>query len=138
MPTFRFVVEGASLAAARAVPGVHVDTIVDRSSAATAVLAAVAGRDLVLRCDAPDKVVDELLDDLARLGTVVHEPAVRLTPQQGELLAQLRDGHSLGEAARALHISRRTADRRLASARTTLGVRTTTEAVIAARQAGLL
>ena len=47
-------------------------------------------------------------------------------------LELLAEGRSLGNAAATLHISRRTADRRLAAARRALGVRTTTEALLLA------
>ena len=47
------------------------------------------------------------------------------------LLALLAKGRSLSEAAAALYLSRRTADRRLAAARIVLGVATTVEALLA-------
>jgi DNA-binding NarL/FixJ family response regulator len=43
----------------------------------------------------------------------------------------LAEGKALGRAAEELHLSCRTADRRLASARDKLGVATTAEAVVA-------
>jgi DNA-binding CsgD family transcriptional regulator len=48
---------------------------------------------------------------------------------QRRLLELLAQGMTVGEAARRVFVSRRTADRRLAEARIALGVRTTTEAV---------
>ena len=48
----------------------------------------------------------------------------------------LAAGMSVADASRTLFISRRTADRRLAAARITLGVRTTAEAVVAWSRAG--
>jgi DNA-binding NarL/FixJ family response regulator len=53
------------------------------------------------------------------------------------LLAHLVGGATLGAAAKALHVSRRTADRRLASARRALNAASTAEAVVMARQAGI-
>jgi DNA-binding NarL/FixJ family response regulator len=52
-----------------------------------------------------------------------------LDAEQVELLELLAAGYSLAEAARTLHLSPRTAARRVGAARTTLGVRTTVEAV---------
>jgi hypothetical protein len=46
-------------------------------------------------------------------------------------LAQLTEGRSLAQAARLLHLSQRTAERRLAAARKALGARTTAEALLA-------
>jgi DNA-binding CsgD family transcriptional regulator len=54
-----------------------------------------------------------------------------LTAEERDLLALLADGQTLGAAARSLHLSRRTADRRLAGARAKLGVASTAEAVVA-------
>lgn len=106
--------------------------------AAAAVLAAVDGAGLVVSARAPRAILDQLLDDLRRLGDVDHRPAVsepRLQDDERALLELLAKGLSLGDAARRLHISRRTADRRLASARRAFGVSTTAEAVVRARLA---
>jgi DNA-binding CsgD family transcriptional regulator len=75
----------------------------DTTDAAEALLAAVAGAGLIVHAQADRDVIYRLVDDLRRLG----------------------------EAAAELHLSRRTADRRLASARDKLGVATTPEAVVA-------
>ena len=56
-------------------------------------------------------------------------PDLDADPDEQRVLTLLRDGLAVGEAAQELHISRRTADRRLAAARTKLGVGTTAEAV---------
>lgn len=58
-------------------------------------------------------------------------PTSTLTHDEQRVLSLLREGLAVGEAAHELHISRRTADRRLAAARTKLGVATTAEAVVA-------
>jgi len=56
--------------------------------------------------------------------------AAELTPEGLRLLGLLVEGFSLGEAAGSLHLSRRTADRRLAAARRALGAATTAEALV--------
>ena len=54
------------------------------------------------------------------------------------ILALLAEGLTLGEAATELGLSRRTADRRLAAARTALGTNRTTAAIARARALGWL
>lgn len=108
----------------------------DAEDAARALLAAVWGAGLVVHAQAPRDVVDRLVDDLRRLGPVEHrlaEPDRRdaLTRDEERLLDLLKGGATLGEAAAKLHLSRRTADRRLASARAKLGAATTAEAIVA-------
>ena len=109
--------------------------------AALAVLAAVNGERLVLLAAAEREVIDRLCDDLRRLGTLDHHVGApagpRLAPDERELLAHLVGGATLGAAARALHISPRTADRRLAAARAALGARSTAEAVALATKLGI-
>jgi DNA-binding CsgD family transcriptional regulator len=118
-----------------------VGTVAGPDDAAAAVLCAVAGARLVVLATAEREVIDRLVDDLRRLGTVEHlvgdADADGLTGDERRLLGLLLGGATLGQAARQLHISRRTADRRLASARERLGARTTPEAVAAAARAGL-
>jgi DNA-binding CsgD family transcriptional regulator len=120
----------------RGEPGIVCAGIVeDAAGAAGALLAAIGGAGLLVEARAGRELVDRLVDDLRRLGRVEHrvhesdEPA--LTREERELLALLAEGTTLGVAARTLHVSRRTADRRLASAREKLGVATTAEAVVA-------
>jgi DNA-binding NarL/FixJ family response regulator len=55
-----------------------------------------------------------------------------LDEEQRRLLALLAHGLSVPEAARRLHLSRRTAERRLAEARAALGATTNAEAVLRA------
>jgi DNA-binding NarL/FixJ family response regulator len=109
--------------------------VVDEVSAAEALLAAVAGAGLVVEARAPREILDRLVDDLRRLGRVDHrttEPETPLlTREERALVALLAGGATVGEAARQLHVSRRTADRRLAAVRAKLGVATTAEAVVA-------
>jgi DNA-binding CsgD family transcriptional regulator len=109
--------------------------VVDAADAAEALLAAVAGAGLVVHARAERAVTDRLVDDLRRLGPVEHrtnEPESRpaLTPDERRLLDRLADGQTLGWAAADLNLSRRTADRRLASARKKLGAATTAEAIV--------
>ena len=135
------VVEASERAFAAAVrelggQGVFTGAVRDASEAAEALLAAVGGAGLVVHALADRKVIDRLVDDLRRLGPVDHrtaEPASGpgLTADERRLLGRLAEGRTLGEAAAELHLSRRTADRRLASAREKLGVATTAEAVVA-------
>jgi DNA-binding NarL/FixJ family response regulator len=109
--------------------------VADNADAEAALLAAVSGSGLVVDATAPRDVIDRLCSDLRTLGPVEHRLARRVRPaltrEQRELLALLAEGLSLGEAADRLHLSRRTADRRLAAARAALGVATTVEAVAA-------
>lgn len=60
-----------------------------------------------------------------------------ISEQEAALLRLLLTGMTLGETARTLHLSRRTADRRLASARRALGADNTTQALVIARHGSL-
>lgn len=142
------VLEAAALADADAVAREAGDVVVlgvgDQQAAVAAVLEAVRGADLVVTATANRDVIDQLCDDLRRLGTVEHRvepragrPTPTLSSDEQALLAALLGGASLGEAAAALHLSRRTADRRLAGARRALGASSTAEALVLAAQAGL-
>jgi DNA-binding CsgD family transcriptional regulator len=111
--------------------------------AADALTAAMAGQGLVVRVDAPRDVLDRFLGDLRHLGLVeVWSGPVaatpRLEPEDRAILGLLAEGHTLGEAAALLGLSRRTADRRLARGRLALGARRTTEAIVLARRLGWL
>ena len=100
-----------------------------------AVQAALRGYSVVAVNRAPRDVADRLYEDLRRFGRL----QVRSRPQptlddgladeERNLIELLAGGMSLGEAASALHLSRRTADRRLASARLALGASTTPELI---------
>ncbi len=88
-------------------------------------------------------MIDRLIDDLRRLASVDHQvgPATDVPEaddQIRELLGLVAEGLSLGEAAAILGLSRRTADRRLAVARRTLGTGRTTEAIARAARLGWL
>lgn len=121
--------------------------ITDQRDAQSAVLAALAGAHLVVVTAADREVIDMLCEDLRRLGALDHRvgdlgvgPAAAV-PGLGDaeraLLECLLRGDSLGQAASALHLSRRTADRRLAAARRALGATTTAEALAIAVRIGL-
>lgn len=120
---------------------VCVGRVTDAGQAGQAVLAAIAGARLVVEAAAPRDVVDELCDDLRRIGEVDHRiGASSDTPLSAEsraLVELLLAGATVGEAARKLHISRRTADRRLAAARDALKAESTAEALRAAARLGV-
>lgn len=112
-------------------------TVEDPGSAALAVLAVLEGTGLLIDARADRGTVDQLCDDLRRLGHLDHrlgDPRPLLSPEERRLLDLLSDGITLGEAASQLHLARRTADRRLVAARTKLGVETTTQAIAAHRR----
>ena len=114
----------------------------DADAAQRAVLAAVAGAGLIVEATAAREVLDRLCDDLRHLGSLDHRvgevaEGERLSAEERALLELLLAGASLGEAARQLHVSRRTAERRLAAARRALGVTTSSQAVVLARRMGL-
>ena len=98
----------------------------DAESAAIALRMALRGDELLVHAAADRAVLDRLYDDLRRTGPVtvrtspraVETLASRLTDEQRALLRLLAEGRSLHETAAELHISPRTADRRLADART--------------------
>jgi len=113
--------------------------------ATAALLSALDGFGLFVRTSADDAIVDRLVDDLRRLGPVHHDTLssaapvdAPITAEGSAILAFLADGHTLGEAATRLGLSRRTADRRLAEARAALGVTRTTEAIAWAARKGWL
>jgi DNA-binding NarL/FixJ family response regulator len=109
------------------------------SDAALAVLAAARGAGVVVSVRSRDEVLERLLDDLHCLGGVEllppedPSPLAGLTVEQWCLLVLLSRGRTVTEAARVLHLARRTAVRRLAEARAVLGVATNLEAVIVVR-----
>lgn len=121
---------------------VCIGRVATAADASAAVLCAVAGARLVVDAVADREVIDRLCDDLRRLGELEHRvgpevPAPALTGEERALLGRLLGGASLGDAARELHLSRRTADRRLASARLALGANSTSEALLLAARAGV-
>ena len=100
---------------------------------ADAVLAALSGAGVVADAGTGRRLAELLCDNFRRLGPVEHRWEqsgwVVLTSDECRLLDLLAAGRTLGEAAGQLHLARRSADRRLAAARTRLGVATTSAAV---------
>jgi DNA-binding NarL/FixJ family response regulator len=128
---------------------VAVGVVGDREAAEAALLCAVRGAGLVVTLDQDRSWAPGFLHDLARLEPARAAPAApaadgddagsgtagggvaTLTAEQCDLLDLLAAGHSIAEAARLRYLSLRTANRRVADARATLGVPTTREAVLA-------
>jgi DNA-binding CsgD family transcriptional regulator len=102
-----------------------------------AVLAAARGAGVVAVCDPETPIGRALVDDLSRLGPVhlgpgeTAEAVADLIPEQRALLDRLAAGDTIAAAAAAEFLSLRTANRRIAEARSMFGVRTTREAVLA-------
>ena len=117
----------------RAATGTTVVTVTDEASAAAALRLALTGRPVTIHAVAPRAILDVLYDDLRRLTSVEVRsgPALAddLTADERAVLSLLAAGRSVAEAAEALHLSLRTAERRLAAARLKLGAATTLEAV---------
>jgi hypothetical protein len=108
----------------------------DLESAQLAVLAAARGAGVVAVCDPESAAGRALIDDLSRLGPVHRgidgsDLIANLIPEQRALLDRLAAGDTIAAAAAAEFLSLRTANRRIAEARTLFGVRTTREAVLA-------
>jgi DNA-binding NarL/FixJ family response regulator len=126
--------------------------VADIETLRLAVLAAARGAGVVAIAETGSDLGRALLADLARIGPVRRDPdeparhAIEdalppgpaagdggppLTPEQRALLERLANGETIAAAAAAEFLSLRTANRRIAQARQTLGVRTTREAVLA-------
>ena len=112
-------------------------TVQNEADAGGAILAALGGVSIRVDAGTDPILVERIQGDLRRLG---RDDAITLEPvtatldlaADGEgLLGLLVEGLSLGEAAGSMHLSRRTADRRLRAARVALGVATTAEALLA-------
>jgi DNA-binding NarL/FixJ family response regulator len=117
----------------------RVGSVADAASAGLAVLAVLDGAGVVVHAIAARDVVDRMLDDLRHLGRVDHRTGTgsnAVSPEARAILGRLAAGGTLGDAAHELHLSRRTADRRLAEARRALGVERTVEAIARARRLG--
>jgi DNA-binding NarL/FixJ family response regulator len=113
-------------------------TVGNDESAAASLRIAMRGTAILVHAVATRTTLDRLYEDLRRLGPVVvrtgvSPPAARalLDHDEASLLRLLASGMTLREAALELHISPRTADRRLAGARAKLNATTTIEAVAA-------
>jgi DNA-binding CsgD family transcriptional regulator len=118
-------------------------TVTSAEEAAAALLGAIAGAGLVIQVDAERVLVERLCDDLRRFGPVDYRTQAAparsvLSAEERILLELLAQGRTLGEAALQANLSRRTADRRVASAREKLGVGSTSEALVRLRRSGRL
>ncbi len=115
-------------------------TVSDEVEAKNALWALVRGCALVVAV--VEASPPTFMEDLTRAGEVHRPdrphsaPSVALGADESALLALLADGLSVGEAASRLYLSLRTAQRRLASARATLGVATNRQAVLAWSRCG--
>jgi DNA-binding NarL/FixJ family response regulator len=114
--------------------------VTDPDTLHLAVLAAARGAAIIALTDPTTDTGRALTDDLARIGPVTHgtatptgtdTPTAELLPEQRALLDRLAAGDTIAAAAAAEFLSLRTANRRIAEARTHFGVRTTREAVLA-------
>jgi DNA-binding NarL/FixJ family response regulator len=117
--------------------------VASADDAAEALMAALAGAGVVILGRAKPEILDHLLGDLRHVGEVEHrrQPSPPPGPVSGEgraIMRLLAAGETLGQAARQLGLSRRTADRRLADARRALGAERTAEALARARRLGWL
>jgi hypothetical protein len=107
---------------------VCVGTVAAPASYAAAIDLTLRGADVV--ADVADELVDAFLDELARAGlTPWTPPAGKLGNGTRTLLDELAGGASIAAAARRCHMSERSAHRRLADARVTLGLTTTAEVI---------
>jgi hypothetical protein len=100
-------------------------TVHEPADAKRVVLTALDGTGVLVRADAPPLVVDDLVDDLRRIRPVLVANADTVVPLETEtwrLLHSLVHGATLAVAARSLHMSSRTANRRITGARDVFGV----------------
>ena len=104
----------------------------DEAAARAALVARARGAGVVVTIGMEATPRRRFLEDLEKLGPVAAAPPAGplLSPVQQELLARLAAGATVTDAAAELSVSRRTANRLLADARTRLGVDTTAEAVL--------
>ncbi|MHB1139640.1 MAG: hypothetical protein ACYC2O_11850 [Microthrixaceae bacterium] len=142
-------VDGIAAGLSAVLRGVAVAFVVPADPTVAELLADELGRALrIADADGHSTVTGEVLtaslqDPSATEGTHRAAPAprpgpaaVELDPETLELLAVLAGGASTAEAAAAVHVSLRTAERRLTAARRALGVRSTAELVRAVMGAG--
>lgn len=112
--------------------------VADEDAAAVALFSAIEGVGLLVDASTAERrVVDRLCDDLRRIGHLDHRVSASgplLDEEERAVMDLLAGGSTLGAAATALHLSRRSADRRLASARTKLGASATGAAIAAYRR----
>lgn len=111
--------------------------VADERDAARALSAAVAGSGVLAVVPVGAAIGDVLCDDLSRVGPVDDRrrgtaPPV-LDADERAVVVRLLAGDALPDVAAALHLSLRTAERRVASARAAYGVTTTAALLAAAR-----
>ncbi len=107
---------------------VCVGPVTDDASHAAALDAALRGAEIV--ADVSAEREQAFLDDLVRAGLVPWTPPVdQLDDVTTALLESLMNGASVAQAARACHLSARSAHRRLADARRRIGVTTNAQAI---------
>jgi DNA-binding NarL/FixJ family response regulator len=118
-------------------PVVCLGPVRDEVDAEAAVLAAARGAHVIAWREGPNAITDQLCEAFHALGGV-HMPTpaeltreLGLTREMRALLDLLAGGCSISESAQRLHLSRRTATRRLAEARRVLDVNSTAEALVA-------
>jgi DNA-binding NarL/FixJ family response regulator len=117
--------------------------VVDAASAEAALVACARSAGVVADVgECPEDLLGPFLDDLSRLalapvpGRGQAPAALPLTPEQRALLELVARGASVPEAAEALFLSHRTAERRMAGIRKALGVPSTAAAVALLRRDG--
>lgn len=103
----------------------------DEAAAAAAIEALSRGVGLAVALRLRGELRLRTLEDLHRLGSVASRTPAEpvLDDEHRRLLDALAGGATLTDAARDLHLSRRTANRRLAEIRRQLGVASTAEAI---------
>ena len=125
----------ASAAASAAARGVGIVAIADAGAApGRSLVAALEALGPVLRnVDAPVDLAPTPAAAPATVGEANSNSSgvlAALLPEQRALLGRLANGETIATAAAAEYLSLRTANRRIAQARQSLGVRTTREAVL--------
>jgi DNA-binding NarL/FixJ family response regulator len=113
-----------------------VASIGSAEEAAAALLLAVRGAGLIAFVDRGAPWAAGFLADLGRIAAPApdvadEQPDIGLSKEQCDLLDLLAAGASIASAAASLYVSLRTANRRIAAARKTLGTASTSEAVVA-------
>jgi DNA-binding NarL/FixJ family response regulator len=111
---------------------VCIGEVQSRTAARDALVAAARGAGVIAVIDEKTDLGADFGDDLTRIGPVqrrTEAPPPLLPGEQRRLLELVAGGRSIPEAAVALFVSVRTAERRMGEIRRALGVRTTAEAV---------
>jgi len=121
---------------------VRTGTVATRTDAARAVLTALGGQGILVVAQADKAVIDTLCDDLRRLGPVDlrsgdnRDAVPQITDDDRAILRLLIQGLTLANVAAALHLSRRTLDRRMAQIRRAYKVTRNAQALTVARRQG--